>query len=95
MFFKDPRQLLEVFSQLEEQNLFLIQNCQETEEGLEELKGKFRDTQERMEGEVQNLRDQIEVGCAFDCFFEDTVVSGLAETNHGLSFGWGNDLKGV
>jgi hypothetical protein len=45
--------------------LFLIQNCQETEKGLEELKGKFRDTQERMEGEAQNLRDQIKVGLKY------------------------------
>jgi hypothetical protein len=67
MHFEDPHQLLEVFSQLEEQNLFLIQNCQETEEGLEELKGKFRDTQERMDGEAQNLRDQIEVGFRVFC----------------------------
>jgi hypothetical protein len=65
MHFEDPHQLLEVFSQLEEQNLFLIQNCQETEEGLEELKGKFRDTQERMDSEAQNLRDQIEVGLEY------------------------------
>lgn len=28
MYFVEPAQLLQVFSQLEESNLFLIQNCQ-------------------------------------------------------------------
>lgn len=31
MHWRAPRQLMEIFSQLEEQNLFLIQNAQETE----------------------------------------------------------------
>ena len=35
---------LQVFSQLEESNLFLIQNGQEAEEQLEELRGRLRDT---------------------------------------------------
>ena len=30
MYFQRPTQLLDIFSQLEEQNLFLIQNCQVT-----------------------------------------------------------------
>ena len=38
MYFKQPRQLLDIFEELEEQNLFLIQNCQETERQVEELK---------------------------------------------------------
>lgn len=35
MFFAEPAQLLEIFASLEESNLFLIQNSQETEEALE------------------------------------------------------------
>jgi len=31
MYFTQPSQLLEIFSRLEERNLFLIQNVQETE----------------------------------------------------------------
>ena len=42
MFFVEPRQLLNIYSQLEEQNLFLIQNAQESEEALEELRAKLR-----------------------------------------------------
>lgn len=42
MYFKHPQTLLDIFAQLEEQNLFLIQNCQETEEALEDLKVRRR-----------------------------------------------------
>jgi hypothetical protein len=48
LFFKSPQQLLEIFAELEENNLALIQNCQETEETLEELKQKIIETEERM-----------------------------------------------
>ena len=48
LFFSDPQQLLDIFAELEEQNLSLIQNSQETEEALEELKQTIKQTQERM-----------------------------------------------
>ena len=38
MYFTQPQQLLDIFSQLEERNLFLIQNVQETEEAVEEMR---------------------------------------------------------
>ena len=38
LYFHDPKQLMEIFTELEEQNLSLIQNSQETEEALEEVK---------------------------------------------------------
>ena len=60
MYFTSSQQLLDVLAQLEEQNLFLIQNCQETEEALEELKQKHRDTKQRMGQEVDGLQVQIE-----------------------------------
>eukprot|EP00163_Fabomonas_tropica_P003577 TRINITY_DN13085_c0_g2_i1.p1 TRINITY_DN13085_c0_g2~~TRINITY_DN13085_c0_g2_i1.p1 ORF type:complete len:578 (+),score=174.27 TRINITY_DN13085_c0_g2_i1:240-1973(+) len=59
MYFKDPQQLLDIFTALEEKNLFLIQNSQETEEALEELKQKYKETQERMDHEANNLKAQI------------------------------------
>lgn len=43
MFFTEPEKILNTFMEIEENNLFLIQNCQETEESLEELKSKFND----------------------------------------------------
>mmetsp|Transcript_17130 Transcript_17130/g.23649 ORF Transcript_17130/g.23649 Transcript_17130/m.23649 type:complete len:605 (-) Transcript_17130:110-1924(-) len=60
MFFQRPQQLLDIFSQLEEQNLFLIQNVQETEEALEELKNKYKDTERVMETETDGLKLQID-----------------------------------
>lgn len=41
LFFKEPKQLLDVFVSLEESNLFLIQNSQDTEQALEELQQRF------------------------------------------------------
>eukprot|EP00967_Tisochrysis_lutea_P093831 scaffold136033_cov25-Tisochrysis_lutea.AAC.2 len=60
MYFKDPQQLLDLFTSLEESNLFLIQNSQETEEALEELKSKLHETRTRMDGETAGLTAQIE-----------------------------------
>lgn len=48
MFFVHPQQLLDIFSDLEENNLSLIQSCQETEETLDELKKKIEETEKRM-----------------------------------------------
>ena len=59
MHFKHPQQLLDIFAQLEEQNLFLIQNCQENEEALEELKTKYRETKQQMDAEIKGLDSQI------------------------------------
>jgi hypothetical protein len=49
MYFSRPHQLMDIFAALEEQNLFLIQNSQETEHTLEELQHDFRDTKITME----------------------------------------------
>lgn len=50
MYFVNPQQLLDIFSDLEENNLSLIQSCQETEETLDELKKKIEETEKRMYG---------------------------------------------
>lgn len=59
MYFKEPQQLLAVYAQLEESNLFLIQNSQESEEALEEVKVKYRDTKLRLDAEVAALQTQM------------------------------------
>lgn len=48
LYFTEPQQLLDVFRELEEQNLSLIQNRQEMEETLEELSRTLKHTQIRM-----------------------------------------------
>uniref|UniRef100_A0A7S1CA91 DUF4200 domain-containing protein n=1 Tax=Bicosoecida sp. CB-2014 TaxID=1486930 RepID=A0A7S1CA91_9STRA len=59
MFFKEPQQLLDIFTQLEEGNLFLIQNCQETEQQLEELKQQYKVTERQMSKQTAALKENI------------------------------------
>jgi hypothetical protein len=59
-YFTEPRQLLGVFAQLEENNLFLIQQCQDTEEALEKVKHQFQETKLKMDAELSTLSSQIE-----------------------------------
>ncbi|XP_063797263.1 cilia- and flagella-associated protein 100 [Pseudophryne corroboree] len=59
LYFTDPQQLLDIFSELEEQNLSLIQNSQDTEEALEEIKHNISTTEEKVENETQQLKDHI------------------------------------
>lgn len=60
MYFTDPRQLLEQFESLEENNLFLIQQSQETEEALEKVKQQFQQTKLKLDAELNMLNMQIE-----------------------------------
>ncbi len=60
LYFTDPQQLLDIFAELEEQNLSLIQNSQETEEALEEMKQTIKNTENKMEKETQILGEQID-----------------------------------
>ena len=48
LFFVNPKQLISMFTELEEQNLSLIQNGQETEEALEEMRQTHRATEQRL-----------------------------------------------
>lgn len=59
MYFVDPQQLMDIFAALEEQNLFLIQNSQETEHTLEELNQQFKETRITMDGQTGQLQYQI------------------------------------
>lgn len=59
LFFTDPQQLLDIFLELEEQNLSLIQNSQDTEEALEEMKQTINKTRNKMEKETELLKKQI------------------------------------
>ncbi|XP_064633100.1 cilia- and flagella-associated protein 100-like isoform X1 [Lineus longissimus] len=60
LYFTDPQQLLDIFAELEEQNLSLIQNSQETEEALEEMKQTIKNTKGKMEKETEILKEQID-----------------------------------
>lgn len=60
MYFTEPKQLMDIFSSLEEQNLFLIQNSQETEHTLEELRHAFKETKVMMDSRTGQLQAQID-----------------------------------
>jgi hypothetical protein len=59
MYFTHPQQLLDVFTALEEQNLFLIQNSQETEQALDDLKATYKDTTKKMDEKTSLLQENI------------------------------------
>jgi len=59
MYFTKPEQLLEVFSKLEERNLFLIQSVQETEEAAEDVRRRNKATQEQMQAKTELLEKNI------------------------------------
>merc|ERR1711985_54845 len=59
LYFQEPKQLLDIFTALEEQNLFLIQNSQETEQALEEVQQKFAETKRVMGSKAVKMKEQI------------------------------------
>ena len=59
MYFNEPHQLMDIFASLEEQNLFLIQNSQETERTLEELQHTFKETKTTMAERTGQITTQI------------------------------------
>merc|ERR1719316_342080 len=59
LYFKESRQLMETFTELEEKNLFLIQSSQETEQMLDELQLTAKTTERDLEAKVLQLSDNI------------------------------------
>merc|ERR1712232_1230703 len=57
--FEEPKQLLDIFTSLEEQNLFLIQTSQDTEQMLEEIQQKLAQKKDTMGAQHLKLRDNI------------------------------------
>jgi len=59
LYFKEPQQLLAMFHELEDQNLSLIQNGQDMEENIDEIKSQANITRERLNRDVAFLAGQI------------------------------------
>ena len=59
MYFTHPQQLMDIFAALEEQNLFLIQNSQDTQYTLDELRQQFKETKVSMDSRTAQLHQQI------------------------------------
>ncbi|CAF1195639.1 unnamed protein product [Rotaria sordida] len=59
LYFTDPQQLLAIFTELEEQNLSLIQNSQDHEEQLEEITRELQITMRKKNLETESLQRQV------------------------------------
>lgn len=59
IYFEQPGQLLEIFGQLEGENLALMQQSQDTEDALESLQTKFKVTRSKNEAKTTSLRSQL------------------------------------
>ncbi|XP_019392359.1 PREDICTED: cilia- and flagella-associated protein 100 [Crocodylus porosus] len=86
LYFTDPKQLLNIFTELEEQNLSLIQNSRETEETLDELKHALTTTQNKMGREIAQL-EQLEVTLKASIAKEEETAKDLAIKAQVFSFG--------
>ncbi|XP_047122843.1 cilia- and flagella-associated protein 100 isoform X1 [Hydra vulgaris] len=60
LYFTSPFQLLEIFAELEEHNLSLILNSQDTEEALDEMKKTIIHVKEKMNKETEALKLQVD-----------------------------------
>ena len=77
MFFESPHQLKEIFTKLEESNLFLIQQCQDTEQALEELRSQHADSVEAMERQDKAL-EQAEAVLLAQISLEEAKLGAVA-----------------
>ncbi|KAM4654593.1 cilia- and flagella-associated protein 100 [Amazona ochrocephala] len=59
LYFTDPQQLLSIFTEMEDENLSLLQKCQEAEGSLKRVQQTFITTHERMEKETAELKEQV------------------------------------
>jgi len=57
--FREPQQLVDSFTELEEKNLFLIHSSQETEQQLDELRHLYENSKREMGAKVQHLKDTV------------------------------------
>ena len=55
MYFKDPKQLMNIMISLEEQNMFLIRHCQEAEDAVERYRVKFNNLLESRDGSITEM----------------------------------------
>nr|XP_032640207.1 cilia- and flagella-associated protein 100 isoform X2 [Chelonoidis abingdonii] len=86
LYFTDPHQLLHIFTELEEQNLSLIQNSQETEETLDELQHTLTTTRSKMDREIKQLK-QLAATLKASIIKEEETAADLELKARVFSFG--------
>lgn len=86
LYFTDPQQLLNIFTELEEQNLSLIQNSQETEETLDELRHTLSNTRAKMDREIEQLKS-LAITLRANIVKEEETAADLELKSRVFSFG--------
>ena len=59
LFFREPQQLLSIFTDLEDENLGLIQKCQETEDAAEAVRARTGEAKAKLNELVANFEEDI------------------------------------
>ncbi|XP_058424600.1 coiled-coil domain-containing protein 38 [Diceros bicornis minor] len=100
LYFKEPEELLQVFTELEEQNLTLVQYSQDVDENLEDVNKREKLIQDKINSNIEFLLEQKEMLKA-NCVREEEKAAELELRSRLFSYGefnsdaqkqaWGQD----
>nr|XP_020862118.1 coiled-coil domain-containing protein 38 [Phascolarctos cinereus] len=86
LYFKEPEELLQVFTKLEEQNLTLVQYSQDIDETLEDVSKREKAIQDKVNSSIEALLDQKEM-LKNNCAREEEKAAELELRSRLFSFG--------
>ncbi|XP_010627476.1 coiled-coil domain-containing protein 38 isoform X2 [Fukomys damarensis] len=86
LYFKEPEELLQVLTQLEEQNLTLVQYSQDVDENLEEVNKREKVVQDKINSNIEFLLEHKEMLKA-NCLREEEKAAELELRSRLFSFG--------
>ncbi|XP_006154939.1 coiled-coil domain-containing protein 38 isoform X1 [Tupaia chinensis] len=86
LYFKEPEELLQVLTELEEQNLTLVQYSQDVDENLEDVNKREKVIQDKINSNIEFLLEQKEMLKA-NCMREEEKAAELELRSRLFSFG--------
>ncbi|XP_019497226.1 PREDICTED: coiled-coil domain-containing protein 38 [Hipposideros armiger] len=86
LYFKEPEELLQIFTELEEQNLTLVQYSQDVDENLEDVNKREKLIQDKINSSIEFLLEQKEMLKA-NCEREEEKAAELELRSRLFSFG--------
>ncbi|KAF5926563.1 hypothetical protein HPG69_001191 [Diceros bicornis minor] len=86
LYFKEPEELLQVFTELEEQNLTLVQYSQDVDENLEDVNKREKLIQDKINSNIEFLLEQKEMLKA-NCVREEEKAAELELRSRLFSYG--------
>ncbi|XP_049638893.1 coiled-coil domain-containing protein 38 [Suncus etruscus] len=86
IYFREPEELLQVLTELEEQNLTLVQYSQDIDENLEDVNKRERIIQDKINGNIEFILEQKELLKA-SCVREEEKAAELELRSRLFSFG--------